>query len=242
MPHFRSISVLAFSLVISLVAGLGCTTAQVYFEPDASQLPRPDRVLVYDFATSPEDVKLDRGLSARVVDAAKSASPTEQERELGTKVASALAKKLVEELQGLGMTAQRTSGMPPTTGDSLLIEGQFVTINQGNRTERIAIGLGAGRSDVETHVQVLMAQEGSDQKVVQLDVSAKGSRKPGAAETLGVGALTGNLVISGAVTAGGTAVSEGLSGTVEADASRTAKKIVEELKPFFKRNGWISSD
>lgn len=229
-------------LALALVIAQGCTTAQIYYDSDGAELPRPDRVLVYDFATSPEEVKLDRGLSAKVVEAAKSAPRSEQEREVGAKVASALAEKLVEELNDLGMSAERARGLPPTQGNFLLIEGQFVSIDQGNRTERILIGLGAGRSDVETHVQLLMAFEGVDQRVLQLDVSAKGSRKPGAAETLGMGALAGNLIISAAVTAGGSVVDESLSGTVEADASRTAKAIAKKLKPFFVREGWITAD
>jgi hypothetical protein len=222
-----------------LSGALACTSAQLVEEYTGGPLPRPDQILVYDFATSPGEVRLDRGLSAKIVEAAKSEPRSEQERELGQKVARALSDHLIKELSDLGLPAQRGSGEPPTSGNSILIEGQFVSIDEGNRTARIIIGLGAGRSDVETHIQVYLAREGGDQTLEKLDVSAKGSRKPGAAETLGVGAIMGNLVIAGAVTAVATTASETLGGTVEADAKRTAAKIVKELKPFFERQGWI---
>ena len=32
----------------------------------SGKLPRPDRILVYDFAVSPDEVKLDTGLSAEI--------------------------------------------------------------------------------------------------------------------------------------------------------------------------------
>ncbi len=220
-------------------AGLACTTGQLVQEYSGAPLPRPDRILVYDFATTPGEVRLDRGLSAKIVEAANSEPRSEQERELGQKVARALSDHLIKELRALGLPAQRGSGEPPTSGNSMLIEGQFVSIDQGNRTARVVIGLGAGRSDVETHVQAYFAREGGIQTLEKLDVSAKGSLKPGAAETLGVGAVAGNLVVAGVVTAATTVGSETLGGTVEADAKRTASKITKELKPFFERQGWL---
>ena len=71
-------------------------------------------------------------------------------------------------------------------------------------------------------------------------MSAKGGRQFGAAETLGVGAVAGHLLISGAVTAAGQTADETMGGTVEADARRTAKNITEKLKPFFERQGWLT--
>jgi hypothetical protein len=232
-PRFRSL------LLIVGSSALACTSAQLVEEYSGDALPRPDRVLVYDFAVSPGEVRLDRGISAEIAEAARSAPRSEQELELGHKVADVLAEHLVKQIRDLGLPAQRAQGEPPMMGNSLLIEGYIVSIDQGNRTERIVIGLGAGRSDVETHVRVYETQVGSGTALVELDVSAKGGRTPGAAETLGVGALAGHLIISGAMTVASQTADETLGGTVEADAGRTAKKIAEELKPFFEREGWL---
>jgi hypothetical protein len=226
MNTLQRLTPLATTAMLAVL--VGCTSAQVTSQYEGSALPKPDRVLVYNFATSPDEIQ-----------AAKSGSVSDQQRAVGQKVANSLATELVKKLIDVGLSAERASGSPPASGNNLLIEGQIVSIDQGNRTERIVIGLGAGRTDVETHVQLLMDRDGGSENLEQLDVSAKGSRKPGAAETLGVGAVAGNLVIAGAVTAGTTAVTETVGGTVEADAGRTAKKIVAELKPFFERQGWL---
>ena len=54
----------------------------------------------------------------------------------------------------MGLTAERGSTVPAGTQNALLIKGQLVSIDEGNRTVRLIIGLGAGRSDVRAHVQV----------------------------------------------------------------------------------------
>ena len=227
----------AFALLAILaLAGCGSTKVTTQMTDISGPLPRPDRVLVYDFVVSPEDVKLDRGLSARAIDAAKGTSRTEQEIQTGQAVASALSEHLVKEIRKLGLDAERAAGPPPQQGSDLAIAGQFLSIDEGNRTERVVIGLGAGRTDVQAEVQ--LHQNGL--VVEQLVTEAKSGRKPGAAETMGAGAAAGNLAVSAAVTAGVTGADEAFGATVEADAARTAKKLAEQLKPFFVREGWIS--
>jgi len=55
---------------------------------DRDPLPRPDMVLVDDFAVSPERVSLNRGLFARLGREASSASVTEDELRVGREVAA----------------------------------------------------------------------------------------------------------------------------------------------------------
>ena len=220
----------------------GCAPTQVTtVSQSGGQLPRPDRILVYDFIVSPDEVKLDRGISAKLEDLAKGTSRSEEERAVGQKVADALSKHLVKEIQNLGFVADRTSGPFPTMGNILVIDGQFISIDEGNRTERVIIGLGAGRTDVKASVQVNYARGGERIPVSQFETDAKSGYKPGAAETIGAGAAAGHLVTSAAVSVGGDIASETLSATVEADANRTAKAIVERLNEYFVSQGWIQA-
>jgi hypothetical protein len=71
-------------------------------------------------------------------------------------------------------------------------------------------------------------------------VDAKSGRKPGAAETMGVGAAAGERAASAAVTAAGAVGTEAFGTDVEADAERTAAKIATVLQSFFERQGWIA--
>jgi hypothetical protein len=212
---------------------VSCTSVQTVSEYSGGPLPRPDRVLVSDFAVSPEEVKLDGGISARAFAAAKGTSRTEQEMEIGRKVASSLSEQLVKEIRKLGLSAERAMGTPPQEGDDLVIEGHFLSIDEGNRTERAVIGLGMGRTDVQAEVQIYQ----NARLVEQFETEAKSGRKPGMAETMGVGAAAGTLATTAVVSAAAAVGSEAFSANVEADASRTAKKLAQQLAVFFVRQG-----
>jgi hypothetical protein len=123
-----------------------------------------------------------------------------------------------------------------------MVKGQFVTIDEGNRTERVAIGLGAGRTSVEANVQVYELTAAGLQKVESLKAEAKSGCKPGMAETMGAGAIAGHLLVSTVVSGALATGSEMTSATVEADGKRLADKIAADLGNFFVNQAWIPPD
>lgn len=223
--------------VIGILAGCAPTTVETV-STYGGQLPRPDRILVYDFSVSPDEVTLDRGIGAKLEGLVKGTPRTEEERAIGRQVADALSKHLVQEIQALGFVVERASGTPPATGNILTIEGHFLSIDEGNQTERVIIGFAAGRTDVKALVEVYDARGGRRILVRELETDAKSGYKPGMAVTMGAGAAAGHLATSAAVSVGATALSETMSATVEADASRTAKAIAKRLKDYFNSQGW----
>jgi hypothetical protein len=220
------------------LASCAPTQVQSTYQRNAA-MPRPEQVLVYDFAVSPIDVQLDRGLSGQVVEAAKGTPRTEQELQLGQKAARALSNELVSRINAMGLPARRVVGAPARWEKAVLIEGQFVSIDQGNSTERNVIGLGIGRSQVQTLVQVYETRNTQLVKLQEFATDAASGIRPGAAETMGVGAAAGTLGVSAAVTAAGTVGSELFGATVEADAQRTAANIADKLQAYFAQQGWI---
>ena len=234
----KSLSVIALSAAIICVACAPTNVQVDYF--DTAKLPRPNRILVYDFAASPDEVQLDSGISARVIDLMHGTPRTTQEREVGHQVAAALSKYLVEDINKLGLPAERYSGPVPRENSALMIRGQFVSIDEGNRTERMVIGLGLGRTKVEADAQMVDLTPGSEQTVENFQATAESGAKPGAAETMGVGALTGHLLLSGVASAGIGVASEAFGANVEADARRMADQITKRLSQFFVYQGWIA--
>jgi len=225
---------------LALFGLLGCTTTTVVQPYAGGPLPQPSRILVYEFAYSPNQVKLTRGITPEIEQAISGTPRSVKELEVGSKVAEVLVEHLVKEIRSMGLPAERGYGDPQPRGNTYSVEGQFLSIDEGNRTERVVIGLGLGRTDVKTLVQLYRDSDNGQALVEALDVNAKSGRKPGMAETLGVGGLTGNLAVS-AVVGGGLALgSEAFSATVEADAERTAKQIAKRLQTFFAEQGWVS--
>jgi hypothetical protein len=234
MKHLPNTMVIAL-LIIGMASACASTDVRTVTTDLSGPLPRPDRVLVYDFVVSPEEVQLDRGISAEAVEAAKGTPRTEQEIATGREVASALSKHLVKEIRKLGLDAERAAGRIQQENNDLAIGGHFLSIDEGNRTERAVIGLGAGRTDVRA--EVLLYQNGL--LLEQLETDAKSGDKLGMAETMGAGAAAGNLAASAVVSAGMAGASEAFGANVEADAARTAKKLAKHLEEFFVRKGWI---
>jgi Domain of unknown function (DUF4410) len=229
------------------IAGLGvlaaCTSTESEVETGGAMLPRPQVVIVDTFAASPAEVSLDEGLSTEIEQAMKAqsgTSRTEQELQAGRQVADALADKLVVEINDMGLRAQRGSAVPAGTQNALLIKGQLVSIDEGNRTERVIIGLGAGRSDVRAQAQVYEVTPAGSRLIDQIEVDGKSGLTPGMAESMGVGGLTGHLLVATAVGAGMHVVSESMGADVVADADRAAKGIAKQLATLFAQEGWIT--
>lgn len=226
---------------LSLLAA--CTSAQSTMETADAALPPPQVVMVETFAVSPDDVKLDEGLATEIKEAVGSGtatSRTAQEQQVGQQVADAIADKLVVEIRDLGLHAERGSAVPPGTENALLVTGQLASIDEGNRAERVAIGLGAGRSDVRTHVQVYEVTPTGSRLIDQIEVDAKSGLTPGMAETMGAGGLAGHLAVSAVVSGGLHVASERMGADVVADADRAAKGIAKQLSALFAREDWTS--
>jgi Domain of unknown function (DUF4410) len=190
---------LGATALLGLMLVGACTSTQSQIEPGAATLPRPQVVIVDTFAASPDEVKLDEGLSAEIEQAIKEkwgTSRTEQELQAGRQVTDAIADQLVVEIRDMGLSAERGSAVPPGTQNAVLIKGQLVSIDEGNRTKRVLIGLGAGRSDVRTQVQVYEFTPAGSRLIDTIEVDAKSGLALGMAETMGVGALTGHLLVS----------------------------------------------
>jgi hypothetical protein len=230
------------AISFALLLLVGCTSVQVDPEVGASeQLPPPDRVLVYNFAVTPQEIQLD-AVGSAITQMFDGTADSQQEQQVGHAVANALAKRLVSDIQNMGLYAERAARPVPPTGIDVLILGQLVSIDEGNAAERMVIGLGAGRSDVEAHVQVYQSVSGRRIPIEHMSGTAKSTLMPGAAETMGVGALTGHLLVSAAITAGSHVANQTLSANVDSEAGRLADKVSDQLKALFVQQGWISGD
>ena len=131
----------------------GCATVAV----DGTrhqQAVKPDFVLVRDFAVRPADVHLDQGVATTVELESGMLDQTDEEIRIGRAASEALAQKLVTALREAGIPAHRErDGMRPTQRTAI-VAGRFVTIDEGNRTARVTLGFGLGKTEVRTRVAV----------------------------------------------------------------------------------------
>lgn len=217
--------------VAAAVVCSGCAGARVknVQEEGSLALPRPARVVVYDFTTGPADVQV---LSSPRQEGEGAVRLSQEQSDLlAEAVADRLATRLVESIQSLGLPAVRAAGAVPGVND-LVIEGDFVHVDAGSRTLRFVIGFGVGSSELRTRVRVFQVTAAGWRPVQQFETVATGSRLPGAGFGTAVGAAAGTVATSAAISGGLGAVRE-LRSHINADAGRTAEQIarrVSELK------------
>lgn len=229
-----------FAAVLALLlAGCASTDAEVtQHRVEDSKLPYPKAIYVYDFAVSPSEVSYGSVAAPRLTGAVDDPSATEKRTELEHEIANVLANRLVAELQGLGLPAVRWRGTPPKNDDAYTLEGQFLTIDEGNAAANLIIGFGVGGTEVRVLVQAYHLDDGRKTLLGEAEVSAESSKAPGLAATLPVGAA-----VSGTATAASLATGVGVVRTVNnkvrKGAEDTAEAIVELLKSKMEEQGWF---
>ena len=232
------IRVCIIALLCGFVAACGQTGIRRAALVAETNLPRPNRILLYDFAVSEQEVKEYQGIMRQqpnIKDAA------ERERVLAKEVKDALAEEVIDGLRPLGFVVERVGRETKATGSDLVVDGQFLTVDEGNPLRRLVIGFGTGASLVQSQVQVYQGEQA--RKLMEFTTQSDSGKMPGAAATLGAGAAA-----QGGVTAGMVVANAAVSGvkTYKSDVARMAAgsgdQVARYLSEFFAKQGWIRAD
>jgi Domain of unknown function (DUF4410) len=235
----RISAVLALSsMLLTGCAGTGASAAQYSAQPQA----RPDNIYVYTFESSPDEVKLDSGMMQKMKAHIEGTSAAEQQSADAAEVREEVANEIVAKLQAMGLPAIRSNVPAPANENVLMVTGHFDAIDAGNRRRRTLIGLGAGKSEVSTSVQLIYKPAGGAPQLVQsFDASADSGKAPGVAETAGVGAAVGHVATSAALGVGLHGVSETKRAGVSADARHLGDSIAKQIAEVGVSEGWMST-
>jgi len=234
----KSFSRVAFCL-FALVALAGCASTKV-IESQTYQGPRvarPDRIIVHDFAATAADIPAWSSAASQYD--APSTPQSEETIATGRQLGTQVADQLVEEIRAMGLPAVLASGQSePNVGDIVII-GQFGTIDEGSAGERVLIGFGAGGAELTTRVQGYLMTDQGLRELGSREIDSGAGKTPGVVVPLAVTIATANpigLIVGGALKVGGEVTG---SSKITGSAKRTAKKIAEELREGFERQGWI---
>jgi hypothetical protein len=141
----RLVSMVAGYMCTIALAGCGATTVTPTF-PAATGLPKPDRVLVFDFAATPAEAGIDTGIG--------SLPQTEEDVQVGKAFAQALSVNLVKELRNQGIDAYRVNEAAPPGETTASIKGRLLRDDRGTSTTSTPVGFSLRSSQVRTQVQV----------------------------------------------------------------------------------------
>jgi hypothetical protein len=219
---------------------INCASAKVTSSRryDASEpIPKPGRIIVYNFAATPADIQADDAISGQYQ---KRTTPqTAEQIQLGRELGDLLASELVKEILEMGMPAERAhSGPPPLMGD-LLIKGEFISIDEGSKTKRMLIGFGAGAGELRTHVEAYQITLYGPRRLGSQEIKTAGGKMPGMLVPVAGGAKAGSAATSIAVSGGMNVAQEKGAESIQGAAKRTAGEIAETLSKAFVQEGWI---
>jgi hypothetical protein len=202
-------------------------------------LPRPQSVVVLDFAADQAKLQLDQGVRPRLQRTAHGASALADEQAMLFVVRNSISDALVANIRRMGLPAERAAEAPLLDADTVVVRGQILDVNQGNRTRRVGVGFGAGKSDVTANVAVYYERPGTPAQLLQTyDASSNSGRKPGTA--LGGALAVGRASAVPVVLTGTTGVaSERNKSPVAKEGAQLGDHVAYELGEFFVRQGWV---
>lgn len=185
----------------------------------AGLAPKARPVVVHDFAFDAAQVKSDAGLLPGLQGPAQTIlRPLRSEEppmEKAARLARLLSETIAEELTARKIpTARQPRGMP-LPDDGLVVDGEFLQVDEGNRLRRAMVGFGAGASEVLAQVSVFDLAQSRDQPILVYG-TGKGSRPmPGALVTWNPYVMAAKYVLSHNAT--------------DKDVRRLGKQIAEDL-------------
>ena len=211
-------------------------TTESYLGPPVA---RPDRIFVSTFSLSPDQVRLDQGIGPRIMRAAGNDTSSASEMQAVRDTQDALAERLVYRLNKYGLPAELATNSSGGARD-LLLQGQIVSINQGNRTRRLLVGLGAGKSSISADAQLYaLSVTAAPRFMTAFQGQADSGNAPGAAETMGAGAAAQSVGRSAALTGATHAGAESRRTSDTAEATALADEIALRIGQFGVAQGWI---
>lgn len=237
--RFVCVTMVCCSALLAGCAGGNITNAS---EANAQSQVRPDNIYVYTFDADVDQVKLDGGMLQKLKTQIQGSSAAQQQVASADQVREQVANEIVHQLQSMGLHAIRSDVPAPANENALLVQGRFDTIDSGNRRRRMLIGLGAGKSQVSSSVQILYKPAGGAPRLVQsFTADADSGKAPGMVETAGVGAAAGVVATSAAVGGGLHAVSETRNAGASADAKHLAVAVAKQIARIGVDGGWLTT-
>jgi Domain of unknown function (DUF4410) len=237
--------------LLTIIACGGCAKSFIYSEYQSSQsgLQLPERILVYDFAVTTDEVKENQGFFQGAVNDFEGVTSTENEQQTADEVRAVAAEEMVAGIRNLGLPAERASRNAPVPPKSLAITGEFLNVDEGNRLRRLVIGFGKGQSKMDILIRVysyglvVFGSSGSKPtKLVEFATRADSGSMPGALVTGGAGVAAGAGAAAVVGTNAGIGAVKSHRSSMGNMTARSAQQAVDYLSEYFWRQGWISQD
>ena len=158
----------------------GATSSAAQMEAAPIGRGQPSQIVVFPFATSSAEVTLNQGIGARIYREYSDENQSAEETQLAQVTAQNICTQVATSLASSGWNAAcQPRGTPVTGANTLIVEGVFNDISEGNRAQRMVIGLGRGQSVVDTAVRLYQYSSGNSAELMTFTTHADSGEMPG---------------------------------------------------------------
>jgi hypothetical protein len=212
-----------------LAAKINVTSLASY--TGSTPLPKPEKILVYDFAINPDDVQVDKIQALRP---RHLITGDEKPEAIAASASKKYSEELVKDLAKTGIPVEHVAAGTEPSNNAMVIQGSFTSLKQGNKTERDTIGMGAGSADVQTNVDVHIKTPSDSVLLSQFQTDTKAAENAGSAVTTAAGLNPAAAVTKSTV--------GDRRKTANAYASKTADAAAKEIIKSMATQGWVQTN
>lgn len=157
-------------------------------------------VAVCDFVFDVADLHADPGPMsgregpARRIKAARRSPETPGQK--AARLADLLSQTIAAELAVMKIPAARHPKDAPWPASGLVVKGQFLQVDEGNRLKRAVVGFGAGATEVVVQVEVFEVAKSPDKPILVYGTGSSSKPMPGGIVTMNPYAMAAKYVLS----------------------------------------------
>lgn len=202
-----------------LAALAGDSAASKSAPAQATAVAHTRPVVVRDFVFDQTQLHTDQGLASGRAGPAKrimgTVRPEETPAQKATHLADLLSETIAKELTTLKIPASRGSLGAPLPTNGLVVSGQFMQVDEGNRLKRAVVGFGSGSTEVLVQVAVYDLLQSREEPILVYGTGTGSKPKPGAVVSMNPYAMAARYVLSRNAT--------------EKDVRKLGKQIAKDL-------------
>ncbi len=226
----------AGALLVSSAYGQGPMAAKINVTSLASYtgsspLPKPVKILVYDFAINPDDIQVDKIQSMRP---RHLITGDQKPDSIAASASKKFSTELVKALAKTGIPVEHAAKDTPPSNNAMTIQGSFTSVKEGNKTERDSIGMGAGSADVQTNVDVHIKTAADSVLFSQFQTETQAATNVGSAVPVAAGLNPASAVAKSTV--------GDRRKNLDAYASKTADATAKEIIKSMAAQGWVKTN
>jgi hypothetical protein len=122
--------------------------------------------------------------------------PEETPEQRAARMSRLLSETIAQELARLKIPAGREAPGTVPPADALVVSGQFLELDEGNRLKRVMVGFGSGATEVVVEVEVYDLRQSREQPVLVYGTGRGSKVMPGAAVSMNPYVMAARYVLS----------------------------------------------